>query len=59
MGSPTPNFGAAPGGAAWMTSMEGNSDLIVMASYAPLRFVGWIQHRVEVLPLRPVDFWGY
>ena len=35
-GSPTTNFGAALGDAAWMTSMERNSDLIVMASYAPL-----------------------
>jgi len=35
-GSPTPNFGDALGDAAWMTSMERNSDLIVMASYAPL-----------------------
>jgi len=35
-GSPTPDFGAALGDAAWMTSMERNSDLIVMASYAPL-----------------------
>ncbi len=35
-GSPTPNFGAALGDAAWMTGMERNSDLIVMASYAPL-----------------------
>ncbi|QMV20313.1 alpha-N-arabinofuranosidase [Granulicella sp. 5B5] len=35
-GSPTPNFGDALGDAAWMTSMEHNSDLIVMASYAPL-----------------------
>ena len=35
-GSPTPNFGAALGDAAWMTSMERNSDLIEMASYAPL-----------------------
>ena len=35
-GSPTPNFGSALGDAAWMTSMERNSDLIVMASYAPL-----------------------
>ena len=31
-----PNFGDALGDAAWMTSMERNSDLIVMASYAPL-----------------------
>jgi len=35
-GSPTPNFGAALGDAAWMTGMERNSDLIVMAGYAPL-----------------------
>jgi alpha-N-arabinofuranosidase len=35
-GSPTPNFGDALGDAAWMTSLERNSDLIIMASYAPL-----------------------
>lgn len=35
-GSPTPNFSSALGDAAWMTGMERNSDLIVMASYAPL-----------------------
>lgn len=35
-GSPTPNFGAALGDAAWMTGLERDSDLIVMASYAPL-----------------------
>jgi len=35
-GSPTPNMGDALGDAAWMTSMEHNSDLIVMSSYAPL-----------------------
>ncbi len=35
-GSPTTNFGAALGDAAFMMSMERNSDLIVMASYAPL-----------------------
>ena len=35
-GSPTTNMGAALGDAAWMTSMERNSDLVVMASYAPL-----------------------
>jgi alpha-N-arabinofuranosidase len=34
--SPTPNFDAALGDAAWMTGMERNSDLIIMASYAPL-----------------------
>ncbi len=35
-GSPTPNFGAALGDAAWMTGMERNSDLIIMSGYAPL-----------------------
>jgi alpha-N-arabinofuranosidase len=35
-GTPTPNFGDALGDAAWMTAMERNSDLIKMASYAPL-----------------------
>jgi alpha-N-arabinofuranosidase len=35
-GAPTTNLGAALGDAAWMTAMERNSDLIVMASYAPL-----------------------
>ena len=35
-GSPTPNFGDALGDAAWMTAMERNSDLILIASYAPL-----------------------
>ncbi len=35
-GVPTPNFGGALADAAWMTSMERNSDLILMASYAPL-----------------------
>ena len=35
-GEPTPNFKGALGDAAWMTSMERNSDLIVMHCYAPL-----------------------
>jgi alpha-N-arabinofuranosidase len=35
-GTPTPDFGAALGDAAWMTGMERNSDIVVMASYAPL-----------------------
>jgi alpha-L-arabinofuranosidase len=35
-GQPTPNLNAALGDAAWMTGMERNSDLVVMASYAPL-----------------------
>jgi alpha-L-arabinofuranosidase len=35
-GFPTPNFGAALGDAAWMTGLERNSDIVVMAAYAPL-----------------------
>jgi len=35
-GEPTPNLEAALGDAAWMTGIERNADLIVMASYAPL-----------------------
>jgi alpha-N-arabinofuranosidase len=35
-GSPTPNMGDALGDAAWMMGLERNSDLVVMASYAPL-----------------------
>ncbi len=32
----TPNFGFALSDAAWLTGLERNSDLVVMASYAPL-----------------------
>ncbi len=35
-GAPTPNFNSALGDAAWMTGMERNSDIVVMAAYAPL-----------------------
>ncbi|MDP9040128.1 MAG: alpha-L-arabinofuranosidase A [Acidobacteriota bacterium] len=35
-GSPTTDMGAALGDAAWMTGLERNSDLVLMASYAPL-----------------------
>jgi len=35
-GTPTPDFGAALGDAAWMTGMERNSDIVIMSSYAPL-----------------------
>jgi len=35
-GEPTTDFGAALGDAAWMTGMERNSDIVVIASYAPL-----------------------
>ncbi len=35
-GKPTTNMNAALGDAAWMTGMERNSDIVIMASYAPL-----------------------
>jgi alpha-N-arabinofuranosidase len=35
-GSPTPDMNAALGDAAWMTGLERNSDIVIMASYAPL-----------------------
>ena len=34
--TPTPNFGAALGDAAFLTGLERNSDVVVMAAYAPL-----------------------
>ena len=35
-GSPTPNLGSALGDAAFLTGLERNSDIVIMASYAPL-----------------------
>ena len=35
-GAPTTNMNAALGDAAWMTGMERNSDIVILASYAPL-----------------------
>jgi alpha-L-arabinofuranosidase len=35
-GQPTPDMNAALGDAAWMTGMERNCDVVIMASYAPL-----------------------
>ncbi|MGA2807059.1 MAG: alpha-L-arabinofuranosidase C-terminal domain-containing protein, partial [Terracidiphilus sp.] len=35
-GEPTPNLQAALADSAWMTGMERNSDIVIMASYAPL-----------------------
>jgi len=35
-GAPATNMNAALGDAAWMTGMERNSDVVVLASYAPL-----------------------
>jgi len=58
---PTPNLRAALGDAAWMTGMERNSDLIVMASYAPL-FVnvspGAMQWRVNLIGYDALTSYG-
>ncbi len=35
-GTPTPDFGAALSDSAWMTGLERNSDIVIMAAYAPL-----------------------
>lgn len=58
---PTPNLKAALGDAAWMTGMERNSDLIVMASYAPL-FVnvspGAMQWRTNLIGFDAMGSYG-
>jgi len=36
VGAPTPNMHGAIGDAAYMTGLERNSDIVIMASYAPL-----------------------
>jgi alpha-L-arabinofuranosidase len=35
-GRPTPNLNAALGDAAWLTGLERNSDVVIMAAYAPM-----------------------
>ena len=60
-GSPTPNFQAALGDAAWMTMMERNSDLIVMHCYAPL-FVnvnpGGMQWKTDLIGYNGLQSYG-
>jgi alpha-N-arabinofuranosidase len=60
-GSPTPNFGAALGDAAWMTGLERNSDIVIMASYAPL-FVrvdpGGMQWETDLIGYNAVKSYG-
>jgi alpha-L-arabinofuranosidase len=60
-GEPTPNFQAALGDAAWMTSMERNSDLIVMHCYAPL-FVnvnpGGMQWKTDLIGYDGLESYG-
>jgi alpha-L-arabinofuranosidase len=60
-GSPTPNFGAALGDAAWMTGMERNSDVIIMASYAPLLVnvnPGGMQWRTDLIGYDALTSYG-
>ena len=60
-GSPTPNFGAALGDAAFMTGMERNSDVVIMAAYAPL-FVnvnpGGMQWSSDLIGYDALDSYG-
>lgn len=60
-GQPTPNSNAALGDAAWMTGMERNSDLVIMASYAPL-FVnvdpGGMQWRSDLIGYDALHSYG-
>jgi alpha-N-arabinofuranosidase len=60
-GSPTTNLNAALGDAAWMTGMERNSDVVVMASYAPL-FVnvnpGGMQWRSDLIGYDTLTSYG-
>jgi len=60
-GEPTPNLQAALADSAWMTGMERNSDLIIMASYAPL-FVnvnpGGIQWETDLIGYDALTSYG-
>lgn len=60
-GAPTPNMSAALGDAAWMTGMERNSDIVIMASYAPL-FVnvnpGGMQWRTDLIGYDALTSYG-
>jgi alpha-N-arabinofuranosidase len=60
-GSPTPNFNAALGDAAWMTMMERNSDLVLMHAYAPL-FVnvnpGGMQWKTDLIGYNALESYG-
>jgi len=61
VGSPTPNMAAALGDAAWMTGLERNSDIVLMASYAPL-FVnvnhGAMQWRPDLIGYNAINSYG-
>jgi len=60
-GTPTPNMGAALGDAAWMTGLERNSDLIIMASYAPLLVnvnPGGMQWQTDLIGYNAISSYG-
>ncbi len=60
-GGPTPNFGAALGDAAWMTGMERNSDIVILASYAPLLVnvnPGGMQWRTDLIGYDALTSYG-
>jgi len=60
-GQPTPNFAGALGDAAWMTGMERDSDIVVMACYAPL-FVnvnpGGMQWKTDLIGYDALSSYG-
>jgi len=61
VGAPTPNMAGALGDAAWMTGMERNSDIVLMASYAPL-FVnvspGGMQWKTDLIGYDALNSYG-
>ncbi len=60
-GSPTPDFNAALGDAAWMTGMERNSDVVIMASYAPLLVnvdPGAMQWQTDLIGFNALNSYG-
>jgi alpha-N-arabinofuranosidase len=60
-GAPTPNFQGALGDAAWMTSMERNSDLILMHCYAPLLVnvnPGGMQWKTDLIGYNGLESYG-
>ncbi|QEC74231.1 alpha-N-arabinofuranosidase [Arachidicoccus ginsenosidivorans] len=60
-GSPTPNFNAALGDAAWLTGLERNSDVVLMSCYAPL-FVnvnpGGMQWKSDLIGYNALNSYG-
>jgi alpha-N-arabinofuranosidase len=60
-GTPTPNMGGALGDAAFMTGLERNSDVVIMAAYAPL-FVnvnpGGMQWSTDLIGYNTISSYG-